>query len=176
MVNCIRSDGGRWEGTLKDFLQCSRRTHVFIQNICCVCCLLLGFGIAIRKIEYGVTLDIYSVNLLHQSTARRFSIKMHFSNVSNRAVHQILGISLGVDNGIAERGAFRSSKTGTGVPSQTDTVLYSRSLNKFRKRWWSFASRGTRRSRCLHRSDDPVLATRAVVLGLQLQVGFITFR
>jgi hypothetical protein len=55
-----------------------------------------------------------------------------------------------------------STKALLGVPSHSNTVVDSRNLNKLRKRWW--------RRELLNWKDDPVLAPRAIVLGIKLQV------
>jgi hypothetical protein len=73
-----------------------------------------------------------------------------------------LGKGSGVVDGIAKRCLLGSTKALLGVSGHSNTVVDSRNLNKLRKRGW--------RRRCFDWKDDPVLAPRAVVLGIKLQV------
>jgi hypothetical protein len=59
-----------------------------------------------------------------------------------------------------------------GIASKSDAIVNSRYFNKLRRRWWGFTRRRGN-SRCLDRSNDPVLAARAIVLGVELQI-FLT--
>jgi hypothetical protein len=62
------------------------------------------------------------------------------------------------------------AKALLGVASQGNTVVDSRYFNQLRRRGWRFVRR-RRRGRRLDWCDGPAMATRAVVLGFQLQVG-----